>query len=154
MPAGRRSGATGSTGLRCHSTPSIKQLMPRSKKDIDAALVQSGYKPDSALSATDVQLLAKTLSIDEVLDGSVEKTANGYRVNVRLFMLCPLKPTPFSKYQDQLRFDPELWCHVLRRNRFIHGADLIRSDPDLKPEEREALLRIYRSFVEGRSSTA
>jgi transcriptional regulator with XRE-family HTH domain len=30
----------------------------------------------------------------------------------------------------------------------------IRSDPDLKPEEREALLRIYRSFVEGRSSTA
>ena len=30
----------------------------------------------------------------------------------------------------------------------------IRTDPDLKPEEREALLRIYRSFVEGRSSTA
>jgi transcriptional regulator with XRE-family HTH domain len=30
----------------------------------------------------------------------------------------------------------------------------IRSDPDLAPEEREALLRIYRSFVEGRSSTA
>jgi transcriptional regulator with XRE-family HTH domain len=30
----------------------------------------------------------------------------------------------------------------------------IRSDPDLTPEEREALLRIYRSFVEGRSSTA
>jgi transcriptional regulator with XRE-family HTH domain len=30
----------------------------------------------------------------------------------------------------------------------------IRSDPDLTPEEREALLRIYRSFVEGRPSTA
>ena len=30
----------------------------------------------------------------------------------------------------------------------------IRSDPDLTPEEREALLRIYRSFVEGRSSDA
>ncbi len=30
----------------------------------------------------------------------------------------------------------------------------IRSDPDLTPEEREALLRIYRSFVEGHSSTA
>jgi transcriptional regulator with XRE-family HTH domain len=30
----------------------------------------------------------------------------------------------------------------------------IRSDPDLTPEEREALLRIYRSFVEGRSPTA
>ena len=30
----------------------------------------------------------------------------------------------------------------------------IRSDPALTPEEREALLRIYRSFVEGRSSSA
>ena len=71
---------------RIASEFSIKQLMPRSKKDIDAALTQSGYKTDSALSAPDVQLLAKTLSIDEVLDGTVEKTANGYRVNVRLFM--------------------------------------------------------------------
>ena len=30
----------------------------------------------------------------------------------------------------------------------------IRSDPDLTAEEREALVRIYRSFVEGRSTTA
>ena len=30
----------------------------------------------------------------------------------------------------------------------------IRSDPDLTAEEREALLRIYRSFVEGRSPSA
>ena len=30
----------------------------------------------------------------------------------------------------------------------------IRSDPDLTSEEREALLRIYRSFVEGRTPTA
>jgi transcriptional regulator with XRE-family HTH domain len=30
----------------------------------------------------------------------------------------------------------------------------IRSDPELTPEEREAMLRIYRSFVDGRSATA
>jgi transcriptional regulator with XRE-family HTH domain len=30
----------------------------------------------------------------------------------------------------------------------------IKSDPDLTPEEREALLRIYRSFVEGRTPSA
>jgi transcriptional regulator with XRE-family HTH domain len=30
----------------------------------------------------------------------------------------------------------------------------IRSDPDLTAEEREALLRIYRSFVEGHSPSA
>jgi transcriptional regulator with XRE-family HTH domain len=28
----------------------------------------------------------------------------------------------------------------------------IRSDPDLTPQEREALVRVYRSFVDGRSS--
>ena len=32
--------------------------------------------------------------------------------------------------------------------------EAIRSDPDLTPAEREALLRIYRSFVEGHSSSA
>ena len=30
----------------------------------------------------------------------------------------------------------------------------IRNDPGLTPEEREALLRIYRSFVDGRSADA
>jgi transcriptional regulator with XRE-family HTH domain len=32
--------------------------------------------------------------------------------------------------------------------------EAIRSDPDLTPEEREALLRIYRSFVDGRTPSA
>jgi transcriptional regulator with XRE-family HTH domain len=32
--------------------------------------------------------------------------------------------------------------------------EAIRSDPDLTQEERDALVRIYRSFVEGRSATA
>lgn len=32
--------------------------------------------------------------------------------------------------------------------------EAIRSDPDLTQEEREALVRVYRSFVEGRSATA
>lgn len=48
----------------------------------------------------------------------------------------------------------------------VHGAsepgaegrsgteEAISSDPALTPEEREALLRIYRSFVDGRSATA
>ncbi len=34
-----------------------------------------------------------------------------------------------------------------------HGRteEAIRTDPDLTPEERETLLRVYRSFVEGRT---
>ena len=53
--------------------------------------------------------------------------------NVRLFMLSPLKPTPFAgpQYAAQLRFDEDIWCHLLRRRRYIHVADMIRDDPDL-----------------------
>ena len=65
---------------------SIRQLMPNSKKDIDATLVQSGYPPDSALSPNDIKELAKLLHSDEVIDGTVAKTATGYRVNARLFL--------------------------------------------------------------------
>ena len=65
---------------------SIKVLMPISKKNIDATLTQSGYKPDSALSPNDIKELAKLLSADEVIDGTVTKTATGYRVMTRMFL--------------------------------------------------------------------
>ena len=65
---------------------SIRTLMPNPKKDIDATLVQSGYKPDSALSPNDIKELAKLLRADEIIDGTVTKTAAGYRVNARMFV--------------------------------------------------------------------
>jgi predicted Zn-dependent protease len=65
---------------------SIRTLMPNPKKDIDATLVQSGYKPDSALSPNDIKELAKLLRADEIIDGTVTKTATGYRVNARMFL--------------------------------------------------------------------
>jgi tetratricopeptide (TPR) repeat protein len=71
---------------RIQSDFNIKTLMPTSKKDIDATLVQSGYKPDSALGANDIRELAKIVRGDEVIDGTVTKTAAGYRVNARLFL--------------------------------------------------------------------
>lgn len=71
---------------RITSEFSIKTLMPTSKKDIDATLVQSGYKPDSALAPTDIKELAKIVRGDEIIDGDVTKTANGYRVRARLFL--------------------------------------------------------------------
>jgi lipopolysaccharide biosynthesis regulator YciM len=64
----------------------IKELMPVSKKDINNTLVNSGYKPDSALAPNDIKELAKLVRGDEVIDGEVKKTANGYRVNARLFL--------------------------------------------------------------------
>ncbi len=65
---------------------SIRQLMPISKKDISATLVQSGYRPDSALSPNDIKELAKLVRADEVLDGTVTKTPTGYRVSARMFL--------------------------------------------------------------------
>ncbi len=65
---------------------SIRTLMPTSKKDIEATLLQSGYRPDSALSANDIKELAKLVHGDEVIDGTVMKTATGYRVSARMFL--------------------------------------------------------------------
>jgi tetratricopeptide (TPR) repeat protein len=65
---------------------SVRQLMATSKKDIEATLLQSGYRPDSALSPNDIKELAKLVRADEVLDGNVAKTATGYRVSARMFL--------------------------------------------------------------------
>jgi predicted Zn-dependent protease len=64
----------------------IRTLMPVSKKDIEATLLQSGYRPDSALSPNDIKELAKLVRGDEVIDGTVQKTPGGYRINARLFL--------------------------------------------------------------------
>ena len=64
----------------------IRQLMPVSKKDINNTLVNSGYKPDSALAPNDIKELAKLVRGDEVIDGEVRRTAAGYKVNARLFL--------------------------------------------------------------------
>jgi predicted Zn-dependent protease len=65
---------------------SIRQLMPTSKKDIEATLLQSGYRPDSALSPNDIKELAKLVHADEVIDGTVSKSGAGYRITARMFL--------------------------------------------------------------------
>ena len=64
----------------------IRTLMPISKKDIENTLLQSGYRPDSALSANDIKELAKLVHGDEVIDGNVTRTATGLRVTARMFL--------------------------------------------------------------------
>ncbi|HET9011983.1 MAG TPA: hypothetical protein VFN38_09230, partial [Gemmatimonadaceae bacterium] len=71
---------------RVGSDFSIRTLMPTSKKDINSTLEQSGYRADSALSANDIKELAKLVRADEIIDGSVTKTAAGYRINARMFL--------------------------------------------------------------------
>jgi len=71
---------------RITSDFNIRTLMPVSKKDIDNTLVASGYRPDSALSPNDIKELAKLVRGDEVIDGEVRRTANGYRIHARMFL--------------------------------------------------------------------
>ena len=65
---------------------SIRQLMPTPKKDIDATLLSGGFKPDSALSPNDIRELSKQVRGDEIIDGTVQKTSAGYRINARMFL--------------------------------------------------------------------
>ena len=71
---------------RITSEFSVRQLLPTSKKVIDTALVNSGFTPDSALSPNDIRELARLVHGDEVIDGTVQKTPTGYRVNARFFL--------------------------------------------------------------------
>ncbi|MFL5604878.1 MAG: hypothetical protein ACJ8AD_00395 [Gemmatimonadaceae bacterium] len=71
---------------RIASEFNIRQLMPTSKKDIETTLVQSGYRPDSALSPNDIRELARLVRADEIIDGTVTKTPTGYRINARFFL--------------------------------------------------------------------
>lgn len=71
---------------RIASEFNIRQLMPTSKKDIETTLVQSGYRPDSALSPNDIRELARLVRADEIIDGTVIKTPTGYRTNARFFL--------------------------------------------------------------------
>ncbi|MDB4912539.1 MAG: hypothetical protein JWM95_183 [Gemmatimonadetes bacterium] len=65
---------------------SPKVVMPVNKKDIDNNLVNSGYRPDSALSPNDVKELAKIVRGDEIIDGTVQKNGTNYTVTARLFL--------------------------------------------------------------------
>ncbi len=71
---------------RIASAFNIKQLMATPKKEIEANLTQSGYRADSALNPNDIKELGKLVRADEVIDGTVTKTAAGYRVNARMFL--------------------------------------------------------------------
>jgi len=71
---------------RLQSERSTKELYVVPKINIDHTLEASGFRTDSALSVSDVYELAKALRGDQVLDGSVTKTASGVHVEPRLLM--------------------------------------------------------------------
>src|SRR6185295_9012503 len=72
---------------RVQSAANVKQLYVIPKNDITNYLESSGYKADSSLGPTDLKELAKLLRADEVLSGSVTRTANGgVKIEPRLML--------------------------------------------------------------------
>jgi tetratricopeptide (TPR) repeat protein len=76
---------------RLQSEHSTKELYVIPKTNISNTLAASGYAADSALSVTDLIELAKTLRGDQVLEGSVSKSAGGVHVEPRLLMKTGLQ---------------------------------------------------------------
>ena len=71
---------------RLQSEKSTKELYVVPARSIKAMLEAAGFPFDSALSATEVSELARSLRSDEILDGLVTKTANGVHVEPRLLL--------------------------------------------------------------------
>ena len=98
---------------------SIRTLMPVSKKDIDNTLVSSGYKPDSALNPNDVKELSKLVRGDEVIDGEIRRTGNGYRVTARMFL-----PRDVGLSQPLIRTEGTNLGDIAKQ--LVHEYDLAR----------------------------
>jgi tetratricopeptide (TPR) repeat protein len=65
---------------------SAKELYVIPKTNVNNTLEASGYKPDSALNASDLMELAKQLRGEQVIDGTINKSPNGVHVETRVLM--------------------------------------------------------------------
>jgi len=85
---------------------SMKDLAVVSKANIENTLTASGYRPDSALNASDLMELSKQLHGDYVLDGKATRTGTGSavrldtRVMIRLGTTNLAQPLPPSDGKD------------------------------------------------------
>jgi len=71
---------------RLNSDFGSKQMTITSKQFIDATLKASGFPECDPLAPSDARALAQNLRGDEILDGTVTKTANGYRIDARYML--------------------------------------------------------------------
>ena len=84
----RASGVQTADAVRTRVTnvTNVKQLYVIPKTDITNYLESSGYRADSSLGPTDLKELAKLLRADEILGGSVSRSAAGMRIEPRLML--------------------------------------------------------------------
>jgi hypothetical protein len=89
--------AANAVRLRVTNAVPIRQLYVIPWERIESYLKSSGYRADSALGASDLKELAKLLSADEVLLGTVTKTGTGLKVEARLALAIPRSRSPSER---------------------------------------------------------
>jgi len=118
----------------------LKTLWIVPKSDIMTTLQNSGYSTTEALSSNDARALAQLLRAEEYVEGTVEKTASGYRVSANMMlirpdgMVQPLPPIEVAKLPDAAKqissavetarkqVDPAKKCIDLYRAKNYPGA--------------------------------
>ena len=71
---------------RVASEHNAQELFVVTKRNIEATLSASGYRPDSALSASDLYELSKQLHGEYILDAEATKSGGGVRIVPRLML--------------------------------------------------------------------
>jgi tetratricopeptide (TPR) repeat protein len=111
---------------------SARDLYIVPKKDVEGTLAASGYRPDSALSATDLLELGKQLRADEAVDARVEQLGKDSlriapRILVRLGQSDLIQPLPviYAKNTDDAAKDVQREVEAARKQ--IPGFTTCRS---------------------------
>ena len=110
---------------RVSSEHSARELFVIQKKAIDGTLEASGYRPDSALSASDLMELAKQLRGEIVIDGTVNKAGAGLKLDTRILMKSGqatlAQPLPVTDAKDIGDASKQLEKAVSDANKAIVG---------------------------------
>ena len=89
---------------RVASEHSAQELFVVTKRNIEATLSASGYRPDSALSASDLYELSKQLHGEYILDAEASRTGGGVRIVPRLMLRTGTtnlsQPLPIANGKD------------------------------------------------------
>ena len=71
--------------LRFFPMPPIRTLRILSQQEINNQLVASGFQPDSVISSADLRDLSIVLGIDEAMEGTAKRTAQGVEARAKFY---------------------------------------------------------------------
>lgn len=119
-----RAGVEGAAAVRARVQREFRpqDLFVIPREQMNDFLLQSGYAPDSALSLTDLKLLAQNFRADAIVDGVVSRTPTGVAVTARVvlpFNLGLVQPLPVVEAPTLADAAKELERHLAEAQRSL-----------------------------------